>query len=56
VAAGGGITVYTATAVRTAPKLPSSVHMLTTTDNTVTAVVDVVPGRGEHDELDLTTS
>ncbi|ONI91553.1 hypothetical protein ALI22I_07935 [Saccharothrix sp. ALI-22-I] len=81
-------TVYTATAVRAAPKLPSSVHLLTTatkkitsvpvrwqslpagaTDTPgevtvngmtevgqVTAVIDVVPGRGKHDELDSTTS
>ncbi|MEU4446206.1 glycosyl hydrolase 53 family protein [Actinosynnema sp. NPDC050801] len=74
-------TVHTATAVRTAPRLPSSVHLLTTATNKitdiavrwqplppgatdepgevtvtgmtaagpVTAVVDVLPGRGEHE-------
>ncbi|GAB3001917.1 glycosyl hydrolase 53 family protein [Saccharothrix stipae] len=74
-------TVHIATAVRTAPKLPSSVHLLTTATNKitdvavrwqplppgatdepgevtvtgvttagpVTAVIDVLPGRGEHD-------
>ncbi|XVV07859.1 glycosyl hydrolase 53 family protein [Actinosynnema sp. CA-248983] len=31
-------TVYTATAVRSAPKLPSSVHVLTTADNRITDV------------------
>jgi arabinogalactan endo-1,4-beta-galactosidase len=81
-------TVYTATAVGCAPKLPSSVRVLSTASNKVTkvpvrwqalpsgatdapgemvvtgttdvgpvtAVIDVVPGRGKHGGLDLTTS
>ncbi|MDQ2589092.1 glycosyl hydrolase 53 family protein [Saccharothrix yanglingensis] len=80
-------TAYTATAVGTAPKLPSSVHLLTTATNEittvpvrwrplppgagdapgevtvtgttgagpVTAVVDVVPRRGNHERFDAAT-